>query len=132
MTKTNSVKVTKKDRFNRLLTFAEVQADAGMVEFIKHEIELLERKNGGSGTRKPTANQLLGERIKQAILDKMQENPNELYTVTQLLKIVEPLFPDVIISNQRISAILRKMWGEEGTGEIERIIDKRKTCFKIA
>ena len=131
MTKTNK-KVTKKDMFKAMLAYEGKVADReDFVKFIEHEIELLERKNGG-GSRKPTANQLKNEEIKTVILEEMKTNPNKLYTATQLAKIAEPIVHISPLSNQRVSAILRSMKEEDGTGEVKRIVDKRVTYFQLA
>ena len=61
---TTTKKITKRERFNSLLSLSEVQADAGLVAFIEHEIELLDKKN--SADKKPTAKQSENEAIKDA------------------------------------------------------------------
>lgn len=130
MTKTNK-KITKKDMFNAILAYEGKVADReDFVKFIEHEIELLDRKNGGN--RKPTANQLKNEEIKAVILEEMRANPNKLYTATQLAKIAEPIVDIHPLNNQRVSAILRSMNEECGTGEVKRIVDKRVTYFQLA
>lgn len=130
MTKTNK-KVTKKDMFEAMLAYEGKVADReDFVNFIEHEIELLERKNGGN--RKPTANQLKNDEIKAVILEEMRANPNKLYTATQLAKIAEPIVDINPLSNQRVSAILRSMNEEKGgTGEVKRVVDKRVTYFQL-
>ena len=40
---TTTKKITKRERFNSLLSLSEVQADAGLVAFIEHEIEQIGR-----------------------------------------------------------------------------------------
>ena len=130
MTKTNK-KVTKKDMFKAMLAYEGKVADReDFVKFIEHEIELLDHKNGGN--RKPTANQLKNEEIKEVILEEMRANPNKLYTATQLAKIAEPIVDVNPLSNQRVSAILRSMNEEGGTGEVKRVVDKRVTYFQLA
>ena len=131
MTKTNK-KVTKKDMFKAMLAYEGKVADReDFVKFIEHEIELLDRKNGGN--RKPTANQLKNEEIKTVILEEMRANTNKLYTATQLAKIAEPIVDIHPLNNQRVSAILRSMIEEKGgTGEVKRIVDKRVTYFQLA
>ena len=130
MTKTNK-KVTKKDMFKAMLAYEGKVADReDFVKFIEHEIELLERKNVGN--RKPTANQLKNEEIKTVILEEMRANPNKLYTATQLAKIAEPIVNINPLSNQRVSAILRSMNEEDGTGEVKRVVDKRVAYFQLA
>ena len=69
-------KITKRERFESLLKLSAVQADPGLVDFINHELELLAKKN--SADKKPTAQQVANEGIKQAILDGMEDN--RLYT----------------------------------------------------
>lgn len=124
-------KMTKKEMFQVLLAMDCVKERTDLVKFIEHEIELLERKNGGN--RKPTANQLKNDEIKAVILEEMRANPNKLYTATQLAKIAEPIVDINPLSNQRVSAILRSMNEEKGgTGEVKRVVDKRVTYFQLA
>ena len=112
-------KTTKKDNFKALLPLAEVKANADLVKFIEHEIELLEKKN--SADKKPTAQQTANEVIKADILATMEEG--KLYTITELMKIV-PSCAD--LTNQRVSALVRQMLNIS----IERIEDKRKAYFR--
>lgn len=114
-----SKKLTKKDYFNSLLGLAEVKANPALVDFIKHELELLAKKN--SADKKPTAQQVANEGLKTAILDGMEEG--KLYTITELIKAI----PDLAdLTNQRVSALVRQMLGSS----IERIEDKRKAYFR--
>ena len=115
-------KITKRDRFNALLSIPAVQADPGLVDFINHELELLAKKN--SADKKPTAQQVANEGIKQAILDGME--PNRLYTITELQKSI-PACAE--LSNQRVSALLRQLKDE---GAVVRTEDKRKAYFSKA
>ena len=114
-------KITKRDRFNALLSLSEVQANAELVAFIEHEIELLDKKN--SSEKKPTAQQTANESIKAAIVAGM--TPNRLYTVSEIQKEIPECAE---LSNQRISALLRQMIGKE----IVRTEDKRKAYFSLA
>ena len=115
-------KITKRDRFNALLSIPAVQADPDMVAFIEHELELLAKKN--SADKKPTAQQTANEAIKSAIVEAMEAN--RLYTVTEIQKSVDECAD---LSNQRVSAIVRQL---VTSGEVERIEDKRKAYFKLA
>ena len=123
MTTTNK-KITKRDRFNTLLTYAEVKANPDMVAFIQHEIELLNNRN--TGDRKPTAQQTANEGIKTVIHDLLHGAPNRLFTITEMQKESAELGE---LSNQRISAIVNQMVKAEGA-TVEKVIDKRKTYFK--
>ena len=115
-------KITKRERFESLLNMAEVQADPGMVEFINHELELLAKKN--SSEKKPTAQQVANEAIKQAIVDGME--PNHFYTITDIQKNV-PACAD--LSNQKISALVRQL---KDDGVVVKTEDKRKSYFSLA
>jgi flagellar biosynthesis/type III secretory pathway protein FliH len=114
-----SKKLTKKDRFAELLTFAEVKANPDLVAFIEHELELLAKKN--SADKKPTAQQVANEGLKTAILEGMEEG--KLYTITELMKAIPELSD---LTNQRVSALVRQMLDIS----IERIEDKRKAYFR--
>lgn len=112
-------KITKRDRFNALLSIPAVQADPDMVAFIEHELELLAKKN--SADKKPTAQQVANDGIKQAILDGMEDG--RLYTITELQKSIPECAE---LSNQRVSAIVRQMVGVT----VERVEEKRKAYFR--
>jgi hypothetical protein len=116
-------KITKRDRFTTLLTYAEVKANPDMVAFIEHEIELLNNRN--TGDRKPTAQQVANEGVKEILLSVLRENGDKM-TITEMQKSNDELGE---LSNQRISAILKQMYEGEGA-TVEKIIDKRKTYFK--
>ena len=121
MTTTNK-KITKRDRFNALLSLSEVQANADLVAFIEHEIELLDKKN--SSEKKLTAQQTANEGIKDAIVEGMKEN--RLYTVTEIIKEVAECNE---LTNQRVSALLRQLISE---GKVVKTVDKRKSYFQLA
>ena len=124
----NTKKMTKRDYFNALyIHFQETGRDCGtisadsMMNFIEHELELLEKNN--SSEKKPTAQQTANEGIKTAILEGMK--PNRLYTITEIQKEIPECAE---LSNQRVSALIRQMVGNE----IVRTEDKRKAYFSLA
>jgi len=119
MTKTK--KPTKRENFNALLNLAEVKSNPTLVEFINHEIELLDKKN--SAEKKPTAQQTANDSIKVAILDGMAIG--KMYTITELIKAI-PECAD--LTNQRVSALMRQLIE---AGKVTRIEDKRKAYFEI-
>lgn len=121
-------KMTKKDYFNTLLAIEDVKTNQALVDFINNELDLLARKNS-SKSDKPTATQKANEKLKELILAEMGANPNKLYTATDLMKILQG-FVDYEVSNQKVSAIMRQL-GENGTNEVKKIVDKRKSYFQI-
>lgn len=122
MTNTNTTrKPTKRDNFNALLKLSEVKADPKLVEFITHEIELLDRKN--TVDKKPTATQVANEGIKADIKAFLDAHKGEKFTVSALMKSV-PAIADA--SNQKVSSLVRQMVLD---GQADRIEDKRKAYF---
>ena len=121
-------KITKTDRFNTLLTYAEVQADPAMVDFINHEIELLAKKN--SGERKPTAKQTEklthDAELRKAIVMEME--PNTLYSASDLIKSLPTLSAEPELSPAKVSYLMRALLADES---VTKVLDKRHTFYKL-
>lgn len=92
-------KMTKVDMFNAIKDKYDLSATE--IEFINHEIELLEKKNS---SRKPTKVQTENESLKDAILEGMESGKD--YTITDLIKSI-PAISD--LTNQRVSALVRQL-----------------------
>lgn len=114
-------KMTKREKFEMLMAISEVNSNPVLSEFITHELELLAKKN--TSEKKPTAQQVANEGLKEVILDALTENGG-LMTITDIQKSAEELAE---LSNQRISALVRQMVAD---GKVERVEDKRKAYFK--
>ena len=115
-------KITKKDNFNALLAIPAVAENSALVDFINHEIELLDRKN--SAERKPTAKQNENSVLKSAIVDEMESDMK--YTISEMLKVL-PSCAD--LTNQRVSAVVRQLVAD---GAVVRTEEKRKAYFSLA
>lgn len=120
MTKTK--KMTKREMYTKILSFAEIQADPELVKGIQHEIELLDRKN--SSDRKLSKNAAENVNLKAEILKIMSKEPDRLFTATEIWKQMEN-WDD--LSNQRISALLKQLKEE---GKIKKIEEKKKSLFQ--
>ena len=120
MTKTK--KMTKREMYTKILSFAEIQADPELVKGIQHEIELLDRKN--SSDRKLSKNAAENVKLKAEILKIMEKEPDRLFTATEIWKQMEN-WDD--LSNQRISALLKQLKEE---GKIKKIEEKKKSLFQ--
>lgn len=119
---TNEKKMTKREKFEMLKALSEVKANPMLTEFIDHELELLAKKNASE--KKPTAQQMANEGLKQTIMDVLTENGG-LMTVTDVQKSCAELAE---LSNQRISALLRQLKDDK---MVDRVEDKRKAYFTI-
>ena len=115
-------KITKRDHFNALLNIPAVAENEGLVEFINHEIDLLNRKN--STEKKPTATQIANEALKTAILTEMEND--RLYTISEMIKEF-PCCAD--LSTPKVSAVIRLLKDE---GAVIRTENKRKAYFSKA
>lgn len=125
-----TVKMTKRDYYTRLLMIDAVQADTGMVEFINHELELLAKKSAsskGNTTRKPTAQQIANAGIKDRILAMLAENPNRIYSATEIAKAMSTEADEV--STSRASALLSQL---VKNNEVTKVTEKRKSYFQHA
>ena len=118
----NEKKMTKREKFEMLKALSEVKANPMLTEFIEHELELLAKKNASE--KKPTAQQMANEGLKQTIMDVLTENGG-LMTVTDIQKSCAELSE---LSNQRISALLRQLKDDK---MVDRVEDKRKAYFTI-
>ena len=117
-------KMTKKEKFAivRAIIEASAHEDTDMlIEFIEHEIELLNRKT--TGERKPTATQKQNEALKVAIVEAIE--PETRYTVSDIIKEV----PECAgLTPQKVSPLMRQL---EEEAKVERIKEKGKTYFVL-
>ena len=79
-----------------------------------------------TGERKPTATQVANEGLKTAILSYMEENPVQMFSVSELIKKVPELEG---LSTQKVSPMISALVKEF---KVVRIEEKRKAYFKIA
>lgn len=119
---TKVVKVTKKERFAQLLEIKEVKANAELVKFINHELELLEKK---SGSKKQTETQKANEELMTVIADALATCENAV-TVSELMK--TETFKGTDYSNQKLSAMLKKM---VDNGTVVKTVEKKKSYFSL-
>ena len=92
-----------------------------LVAKIDNELALLAKKN--SAEKKPTAQQTANKAIADAIVSAMENEPNRLFTITDIIKSVPECAE---LTNQRVSAIVRGLLGVS----VERVEEKRKAFFK--
>lgn len=119
----NTKKITKRDNFNKLLTIREVAEDTQLVEFINHELELLDRKSASHSTAK-TANQKANEEIKTKIVDALVQLGKS--TISELQAGSEEMAE---YSNQKLSALLKQLVDSK---QVVRTMEKKKAYFEIA
>lgn len=106
--------------------FAEIRKvvidNAEMVAFIDHEVELLNRKSGG--TRKPTKTQLENTQFKADILNALTEVGKPV-TIKELCEACPTIAG---LTNQRITHMLTDL---RKNGEVTREYIKRVAYFTL-
>jgi predicted transcriptional regulator len=116
-------KMTKKEMFTMVMEVVEVSETANkaeMMDFLAHEIELLERKKSSSAK---TKSQVENEKIMVSILEELAQSEKPM-TVTELMQ-TESLAG---LSNQKLSALLRLL---KEDGKVVKTIDKKKSYFAL-
>ena len=111
--------MTKREMFVAIANVAEVAANAEMVEFLNHQIELLDARKSGKGL---TKTQKANEEVKAVIAEVLAEV--EKATVTDLIK-DERLDG---FTNQKISALLRQM---KDKGLVDKTMEGKKAYFSL-
>lgn len=112
-------RITKRDYFNELKGIVANRQD--LVDFINHELELLDKK---SSNKTPTKTQVENEGLKGVIVEVLT-NATEPMTITDITNANDKL---VGLSNQKISALLIQLIG---ANQVVRTSDKKKAYFSI-
>ena len=115
-----ATKMTKRDFFNRILSYAHEED----IEFLRHEIELLDKKN--SAERKPTPKQVENAGFKADILAWMESGVQ--YAVADIVKGV-PSIDAAGLSANRVTAMMTQLVND---GSVIRSTDKRKSVYTLA
>ena len=119
-------KMTKKEMFTVIaetIATTEVANKDEMMNFITHEIELLEKKSSKSGQ---TKTQKENETLKAQLLDAftVMERP---VTISEFQEIsIEPVAQ---LSNQKLSALLNQLVKAE---KMVKTVEKKKSYFSLA
>jgi hypothetical protein len=112
-------KLTKREMFAKILTHL---TDEEEINFINHQIELLDNK--ASGTRKPTPTQVANEQFKEIIVEVLTSSETPLE-----IKDIQAKDPRLeLLTNQKMSALLTQL---KTNGVVERVTEGRKALFKV-
>lgn len=113
-------KITKKERFMELKEIVNERTD--LVEFLDHEIELLNKK---ANTKTPSKTQVENESIKDVIVRTLASLAKPA-TITEIQENDSTL---TALSNQKISALLSQLVKDN---KVVRTVDKKKAYFSIS
>ena len=118
-----NTKMTKKDWFAEIRGIvAEMEREdkAEMLAFIDHEVELLSKKKSSTNSKKDKENEELCIQLEKALAEIGRP-----VTITEFMK--ESTAEVATLSNQKLSALLRKCKVERGT--VDKKVDKKKSYF---
>ena len=112
-------KITKKEMFGMLLEIAEVAQDELLVNFINHEIELLDKKASKSSSKRTDANVALKAELLEELLQI-----GKAVTISEFMKLSE-VVKEKELSNQKVSSLFSQMKDDT----IDRTVLKGKAYF---
>jgi hypothetical protein len=116
-------KITKRESFTEIKGILEELGKERLVQVMEHELELLAKKNA-SGEGKQTTTQIANEGIKNGIVEELENAPERLFTITEMIKEFDCCKPFV---NQKISNLANQLVKENRIAKVE---EKRKSFFK--
>lgn len=111
-------KTTKKEMFAMIRE--RVLDNAEMVEFIDHEVELLNKKSANKKPSKASEeNKVLAERVLEVLTTDGK-------TATEIIASTDEFAG---MSNQKMTALLKLLIAD---GKVEKYTDKSKSLFRLA
>jgi hypothetical protein len=120
--KMSEKRITKRMRFVEIIELAKENGREDIVEFVNHEIALLDKK---ASVKKPTKVQIENLELMEVITEVLT-NLNKPLTISEMQEADEKL---ATLSNQKISALLTKL---VNANKVIKTTDKRKSYFSIA
>jgi hypothetical protein len=117
-------KVTKREKFEMLK--ALVADNAMLVEFIDHEIELLDKKKSNGNAKANEKMEKSVELVYNALVSVGKPvTASELIAETDLSELENE---SGVVSTQKVSAMFKKL---KEQGRVESYVDKKKTYFQL-
>lgn len=118
-------KMTKKEMFAMVIEVVngvEVENREEMLNFLNHEVELLNKKSSKSGeTKTQKENKVLMEQLKEALA--------EMTSPVTISEFQEKSTHEIAtLSNQKLSALLKKLVESE---EVVKTSEKKKSYFAL-
>lgn len=117
--------MTKRDCYNEIIAIATKMGRTDLVDFAKHEIELLDKKkSSGKGKVNETMNANI-ELVYNALAKIGRATASELIAKADLSALENEL---KIVSTQKVSAYLNKLVAEK---RVDKVVEKKKTYFFV-
>lgn len=124
----NTTKMTKKEKFAMVIALVknmETENKEMLLDFLNHEVELLEKKSGKSGE---TKTQKENKELMTQVVTALAEFDKPV-TVSEFM--AQSTHAVATLSNQKLSALLKKLCEEE-TPRVVKTTEKKKSYFQLA
>lgn len=115
-------KITKREVISTMLADETIKANEMYVAYLKHELELLDKKAEKKGKTDEELQEIA--RLQNLVMSAVEKV--EKGTVTEIQKADEEL---AVLSNQKVTSILKALKEE---GKVVRATEGRKTIFYLA
>lgn len=116
-------KLTKREIIGQLLTIEPIIANDTYVNFLKHELELLDKK---SSNRKETQKQKENKELTEVVYSTLVANNGNTMSIKQIIE-SDDLLKD--LSSNRVSAMLKTLVDNE---RVVRVKTNKGTFFTVA
>ena len=117
--------MTKRDYYNEIIAIATEMERTDLVDFAKHEIELLDKKkSNGKDKANETVNANV-ELVYNALAKVGKATATELIAKADLNTLKNEMG---VVTTQKISAYLNKL---VAVGRVAKVVDKKHTYFSI-
>ena len=116
--------MTKREMFVAIMNVDAVAENAEMVEFLKHQIDLLDSRK--ASPKKPTAKNLENEGIKDTIC--------EVLAGAERMRVKDMIADERLAdySLWKITALLRQLLPDTGDGRVVKTVEKKVSYFSLA
>lgn len=126
---TDTKKMTKREVINLMLGESFIQSNETYVEYLTHELELLDRKNSSKGATKV---QIENEKVMDTIYNELKTIGRPC-TISELMEESEVIKNYTLengnsLTNQKISALLKKLVDTE---KVTKVTEKKKSYFSV-
>lgn len=118
-------KITKRDNFISIIEVLKGVERTDLVEVMKHEIELLDKKKASG---KMTKTQVANEDIKALIVEELARVGKPV-SITELISESAEIAEKCGNSNQKVSALMTQL---KNAGAVVRTTEGKKALFSVA
>ena len=118
-------KITKRDSFISIIEVLKGAERTDLVEVMKHEIELLDKKKASG---KMTKTQVANEDIKALIVEELARLAKPV-SITELISESAEVAEKCGNSNQKVSALMTQL---KNAGVVVRTTEGKKALFSVA